>query len=193
MNSPLQKLLTGQILLVICCVFYLIWWSISYRPGVSVNRASGLNGALLLITAVCGVSGMILSLSGSNHLPGEGSRKLSGTLILIAAAALYLVMLLLTTRVFHRIVTTELVLITGWAALEINAVNALAGASVFRMPQTMFMTIVIAAAYVISMVLYVAYYRMQADRAFYAAMIPLITEAVSMAALVIVMLVSSRK
>ncbi|MGN1381898.1 MAG: hypothetical protein ACI4W2_03680 [Eubacterium sp.] len=193
MNSPLQKLLTGQILLVVCCVFYLIWWSISYRPGITVNRVSGLNGVLLLITALCGVSGMILSLSGSNHLPGEGSRKLSGSVILIAGVAVYLVMLLLTTKIFHRIVTTELVLITGWAALEINAVSALAGAAVFRMPQTSFMTIVVAAAYIISMILYVAYYRMQADWAFYAAMIPLITEAVSMAILVIVMLASIRK
>jgi hypothetical protein len=193
MNSPFQKLLTGQILLVVCCVFYLIWWSISYRPGVTVSRVSGLNGALLLITALCGVTGMILSLSGSNHLPGEAGRKVSGRLILFAAVVLYLVMLLLTTRVFHRIVTTELVLITGWAALELNAVSALTGAAVFRSPQAAAMTIVIAAAYIISMVLYVAYYRMQEDRAFYAAMIPLITEAVSMALMVIVMLVSSRK
>ncbi|SFO24249.1 3-methyladenine DNA glycosylase AlkD [Eubacterium pyruvativorans] len=65
------------------------------------------------------LTGQILSLSGSSHLPGEAGRKLSGRLILFAAVVLYLVMLLLTTRVFHRIVTTELVLITGWAALEI--------------------------------------------------------------------------
>ena len=46
----MRKVLTGQILLILCCVFYLIWWYRGYRPGVSVDRAHGLNGVLLLIT-----------------------------------------------------------------------------------------------------------------------------------------------
>lgn len=50
MNSAFGRVITGQILLVVCYVFYLIWWSISYRPGVSVNREGGANGLLLLIT-----------------------------------------------------------------------------------------------------------------------------------------------
>ena len=39
---------------------------------------------------------------------------------------------------------------------------------------------VIAVAFLISIVLYVAYYRMDEMKAFYAAMVPLITEAVAM-------------
>ena len=46
------------------------------------------------------------------------------------------------------------------------------------------MCIVIAIAFLISMVLYVAYYRMEEMKAFYAAMVPLITESVAMAVLV---------
>ena len=41
----------------------------------------------------------------------------------------------------------------------------------------------IGAAFAVSMVLYVAYYRMEAVKAFYAAMIPLLTEAAAMAVL----------
>ena len=48
--------------------------------------------------------------------------------------------------------------------------------------------IVIAAAFVISMVLYVAYYRMEEMKAFYAAMVPLITEAAAMAVLICISL-----
>ena len=46
------------------------------------------------------------------------------------------------------------------------------------------MCVVIAAAFIISMVLYVAYYKMEEMKAFYAAMVPLVTEGASMAVLV---------
>ena len=49
------------------------------------------------------------------------------------------------------------------------------------------MCAVIAAAFIISMVLYVAYYRMEEMKAFYAAMVPLMTEALSMAVLVCIL------
>ena len=41
--------------------------------------------------------------------------------------------------------------------------------------------ILIAIAFVISMILYVLYYKMEPMKAYYAAMVPLITEAISMA------------
>ena len=43
---------------------------------------------------------------------------------------------------------------------------------------------VIAVAFIISMILYVAYYKMEEMKAFYAAMIPLVTEGAAMAVLV---------
>ena len=46
------------------------------------------------------------------------------------------------------------------------------------------MGVIIAAACIISLILYVAYYQMEEMKAFYAAMIPLITEAAAMAILV---------
>ena len=45
----------------------------------------------------------------------------------------------------------------------------------------------IAAAFVISMILYVAYYKMEEMKAFYAAMVPLVTEAAAMAMMVAAM------
>lgn len=193
MNVSVHKLFAGQILLILCCLFYLIWWSVSYRPGISVSRVSGFRGLLLMITALCGVTGMALSVAGANHLPGSSARRLSGTFILTAGVVLYFIMMLLTTVVFHRIVTTELFLITGWGAMELMAVSALNGAGIFQNEAFFGMAAVIAAAYVLSMVLYVLYYRMEAQRAFYTAMVPLITEAASMLILVVVMKVCLKK
>ena len=49
------------------------------------------------------------------------------------------------------------------------------------------MCVVIAAAFLISMVLYVVYYRMEKMRAYHMAMIPLITEAVAMGVMIVMM------
>lgn len=115
----MRQILVGQALLVMCCIFYLIWWYRGFRPGVIVNRVGGVNGLLLLITA-----------------------------------------------------------------LEIVVINRLNAAGVLTDGRFLFMCFVIAAAFLISMILYVAYYKMEEMSAFYAAMIPLITEGTVMAVLI---------
>lgn len=189
MNSAFGRVITGQIILVICCIFYLIWWSISYRPGVTVNRESGLNGILLLITAVSGLSGVALSVIGANGLPDVIEPKLNGAWIVAGGIAAYFILMAATYSAFHRPVTTELILITGWAVLELTVISALNAAQ--RMSDTGFwsMIAVIASAFAISMVLYVLYYRMEPMKAFYAAMVPLITEGVSMLVSLIMLMV----
>ena len=53
-----MKITSFQILLILCCAFYLIWWYRGYRPGVPADRVQGLNGVLLLITAAHGITGI---------------------------------------------------------------------------------------------------------------------------------------
>lgn len=175
--TKMTKVIAGQILLVICCIFYLIWWYRGFRPGMNVSRIGGINGVLLLITAAFGMSGLVLSLM---PVPEDLPRKISVGYIVGVGVIVYLGLLLLTRHVFQRIVTSELFLIVGWTMLEIVVItklNATGGLSDVRFS---FMCLVFAIAFVISMVLYVAYYRMEEMKAFYAAMVPLVTEAVSM-------------
>ena len=58
----MKRIITGQILLIICCAFYLVWWYRCFQPNKSVNRVSGMNGVLLLITALFGIVGVFFSL-----------------------------------------------------------------------------------------------------------------------------------
>ena len=51
----MNRIITGQIILILCCVVYLVWWYRGFRPGVSVSRVSGLNGLLLAVTAILGI------------------------------------------------------------------------------------------------------------------------------------------
>lgn len=183
-----QKILTGQLLLILCCIVYLIWWSVSFRPGESVNRIGGFRGILLLITAACGMVGAILTILGINGVPAD-AEKWSGMLICGAGIVVYIALALITGLGMKRPITTELVLIVGWTAMELCAVNALNGAERLADGRMPVMTVVIAAAFAISMVLYILYYRMEAWKAFYLAMVPLITEGVSMAVLELLCLV----
>ena len=112
-SGAFHRVLVGQILLVVCCIVYLVWWSVSFRPGQEVNREGGFRGILLLVTAVSGLAGVYLSVMGLNALP-KGTAKLSGPGICLFGVALYLVMLFITAKCFSRPVTTELVLITGF-------------------------------------------------------------------------------
>ena len=80
--------------------------------------------------------------------------------------------------------TTELILIVGWAVMEAIVITRLDAAGLLGSRSFFIMCLVLAVAVVISLVLYVAYYRMEEMKAFYAAMVPLVTEAMTMIILV---------
>ena len=181
----MKRILLGQILLIICCISYLVWWYRGYRPGISVSRIGGVNGALLFATAAFGVAGLICSLT---RVQTRIEYKISPMLIVIGGIALYFALMLITRFAFRRIVTTELFLIVGWIMLEMTVINRLYAAEILTNGKFLFMCVVIALAFVVSIILYAAYYRMEEMRAFYAAMVPLITEAAAMAVLTVVMI-----
>lgn len=181
----MRQIVIGQILMVICCIFYLVWWYLGYRPNTQVNRAEGINGVLLMLTAAFGVAGLIFSLMPMKETSTVKYRQLY---IVIGGIAAYILLMFITKYGFQRIVTTELFLIVGWTMLEMSLLNRLSGSSLLVGPKLVVMYVVIAAAFLISMILYVAYYRMEDMKAFYAAMVPLVTEGVSMGVLVLMLL-----
>ncbi|NLC74647.1 MAG: hypothetical protein GX685_05355 [Clostridiales bacterium] len=72
--------------------------------GVSVNRAGGINGLLLLITAICGVSGLAASIYVINAL--NASSKLSDprfyVMLAVIAAAFIISMILFAVCVLNK-------------------------------------------------------------------------------------------
>lgn len=171
----------GQISLIVCCGFYVLWWSLCYRPNVVVNRIGGLYGLLLLVVAFSGFFGVGMTIYGQGTLPSY----ISGNWILIGGIVTYLLLLFITQSFFGRPVTTELILIVGWTLLEMSLINHLYGAQMLSSTSVWIALIVCMLAFIISIVLYVLYYRMEPQLAYYAAMAPLLTEAVSMIVLLI--------
>ena len=177
----MRRVITGQLLLIICCVFYLIWWYRGYRPGVSAGPVGGINGMLLFITMAFGFSGVIFSLM---PVPEITEPKIYPMAIIGAGIGAYLLLLLVTKFIFHRIVTAELFLIVAWTVLEMLVINRLCAGGFLSGSVFMFLCAVVMAAFAFSMILYIAYYRMEEMTAFYAAMLPLVTEAAAMAVLI---------
>lgn len=155
----------------------MIWWYRCYRPGEAVNRVGGVNGMLLLSTVAFGIAGVVLSLT---TVPAVKPPKLENFWIMSVGIIAYVILLLVTRFAFHRIVTTELILIVGWVMLEVAVICDLNAADGLSEKGYAFMCAVIAIAFIISIVLYVAYYRMEEMKAYYAAMVPLVAAAVSM-------------
>ena len=147
-----------------------------------------MNGILLFITMAFGIAGVVFSLM---QIPAVSEPKINPVLIVASGIAAYVVLLVITRFLFHRIVTAELFLIVAWTMLEMTVINRLNAGSFLAAGSFTVLCIVIAAAFLISMILYVAYYRMEEMKAFYAAMVPLITEAVAMAVLIIITLKNS--
>ena len=179
----MRRLVTGQLLLMVCFVFYLVWWYRGFRPGIAVNRVRGLNGILLALTAAFGVGGIAITLLADNTST-EGLLKISPATLIIAGIAVYIGLLLITKLIFHRIVTSELLLIVAWTMLEVWVMDVLNVMGNLSDARFAVMSAVLAAAFIVSVVLYVAYYRMEEMKAFYAAMVPLAAAEVCMVTLV---------
>lgn len=172
----------GQTLLIICFIIYLIWWYRGFRPGVNVSRVKGLNGLLLAITALTGIAGIILSLQA----PAEPAvMKIQPIAILIVGVVGYIVLLLVTTQLFRRPVTSELLLIVVWTMLEVYVITLLNSAGGLTDTRFGIMCGVIAATFLGSMVCYCLYYRLEEKAAFYVAMVPLIAGIASMTVLLL--------
>ena len=168
------RILAGNLGFAACCIVYLIWWSVAFRPGYTAPMA--LKGTLFLITAVLGIAALALIIQGCAQAdPPVGFRY-----IIAAGAAAYIILLLLTNMLMHRQVTTELLLIVFWACMEICALGTLCGEGVFGGGAFAALAAVTLAAAAAGMLCYLKYYDLDPVPAFYDGMVPLILFALVM-------------
>ena len=172
-----KQIIKGNAFLIICCVFYLLWWIIAFKPEGAVK---GMRSGWLLIPAIVFGLMSIMLLIGAFRL-SDGYETLFRSLwVLIAGAVIYIVLLFITSIFFHRIVTTELILIVGWTVLgicEINTLFALSAAGKASAWILIAITLVFSA---VSMVCYMKYYELDAGKGWVCGMIPLILVMVMM-------------
>ena len=185
-TAPLWEIFTGNLLLLFCSLFYLIWWVVYFRP----NSSGGSAGVFYITAAfITGVAAIALMSGGINSL-SQDSKSLPVRFILLGSAALFLVLLLVTAIAFHRIVTSELIIIHIWAALELSVVAVLYGTVRFGPGRAATLAALVGIATVIGLICYVLYYRLDGTASYWNGMVPLMMDAFVMAIFLGVLAVS---
>lgn len=176
----MKQILTGNVFLILCSIFYLLWWCLAFKPEGAVTGMK--SGWLLLPALLFGVAAVFRIVRGIQMAQVQRNLIPAGKIVFLAAAA-YLLLAAGTWRLLKRPVTTELLLIVAWTALTLAEINLLYGAEVFSRPLACgFMAVTLVFA-LISMAAYILYYDLGAVAGYIDGMIPLILAAGMMAAL----------
>ena len=168
------KILAGNLLFAVCCIVYLLWWSVAFRPDYTAPMM--LKSMLFLATAVFGIGALAVIIQGCLN----AESPIRYLYIIGAGIAAYIILLLLTSFLMQRQVTTELMLIVFWACMEICACGALWGEGVFSGKNFAALAVIVVAAAAAGMICYLKYYDLPPMPAFYDGMVPLILFAVVM-------------
>ena len=169
----MSKILAGNWLLVICSIFYLAWWLITFRPPQPKGTMPGT--ICLTMAFASGLGGLYLVLKEmASPTVVHQNNGLNGFLILTCGAVLYVVLLVMTKAVFHRQVTSELLIITGWVILETAICNYMYMTGLFTMKDAVIFSVVILIAGIVSLICYILYYELPYVKGYIDGCIPLI-------------------
>jgi len=173
LSSEVKLILTGSIWIVVCCVFYLMWWLMAFKPE---GAASGMKTDWLLLPALAaGALGVLMALRGIWLVaPEPGSRLFPGGAVIIGGIAAYVVLLVVTLVILKRPVTTELFLIVGWGMLALNSINALYSAGTISHGLSIVFITIIFAIIAVSLILYALYFSMEGVSGYIGGMVPLL-------------------
>ncbi len=176
LDTPTKLIFWGNILLIVCCVFYLLWWVIAFHPTGGIRGFR--SGWLLIPAAICGILAAVLAIRGG--CDGSITMPYPRAAILIGGIAVYIILLIGTYLLLHRQVTTELFLIVAWVALMFLEMGALWGLGHFSTVTTVVLLVISIAVAVVSLICYLMYYDLDGMRGYIDGMIPLILIALMM-------------
>ncbi len=176
-NAFTASVFFGNGFLAVCCMFYLLWWLIAFKPGANSSKLK--KAVPLVAAASTGAVGLALIVSG---IGVAEKATVSAKYFLCAGAALYVLLLAVTLFVFKRKVTVELLLIVGWTTLELCIVDRMYSGGYMGAEVACVFSGIIAFALIASMICYVLYYRVEKQRGYIVGTLPLIAEAIVSAA-----------
>lgn len=168
-----KSLFYGAIFIVLCTVFYLIWWIAAFSPGEEGWLQRTNVNLWLIPSTIFGILGIIVSIVG---LQGKKTNPeiISTLFICIGGLVLYFALLAFTWFVLKRSITTELFLLTGWLTLTFCMVNAAYGYTLILHKTAIILLSVAVIAFIIGMICYLLYYAVSPSLSFILGMIPLI-------------------
>ena len=173
-TDSLWKIFGGNLLMLATIAFYIAWWTASFRPNGNGNTVGA--GFFIAVTLFAGMAAIAIMSIGINSLSQVG-KGFPVMYILLGAIAFYIILLAVTKIAFQRAVTSELLLITIWAALEWSAIAVLQGSGRFSMGQVLTLAALLVLATGAGIVCYILHYRLDEISRFWNGLIPLIVDA----------------
>lgn len=176
-----KPIFTGNMFLIFCCIFYLIWWGVSFRP--KFHAPMVLSAILFLMTATLGFVGIYWMIKGMILESSSQKELISSNVIIFGAIVLFILLFLVTSYFFHRQLTTELFLILGWGVLVLFEINKLFAFEQLQKDTAILFCFLILTGIAVSLFCYIIYYKLPAQMAYLDGMIPLIVIGAIMAAI----------
>lgn len=188
---PVGKIFWGNVLLIVCSLFYLAWWCAAFKPRADAGIVK--TSVLFGFTAAAGIGGLVLVVKGVLASSGAGGSKagLSNTAILLGGIGAYVLLLIATSVFLKRQVTSELLIIIGWTVLELCVINVMAGAGCLSTRVAFISGGAAIVAAIISLVCYLQYYRLEPYAGYVCGMVPLILAALVMLGITASLVLSS--
>lgn len=169
----MKALFYGAVFIVLCTVFYLVWWIAAFSPGEEGWLQRTNVNLWLIPSTIFGILGIIVSIVGLQSKK-VNPEIISTLLICIVGIVLYFGLLAFIWFVMKRSITTELFLLTGWLTLTFCMVNAAYGYDLILHKTAIILFVVAAIAFVIGLICYILYYAVSPSLSFILGMIPLI-------------------
>lgn len=186
MSDNLKQVFIGNFLLIGCCIFYLAWWILAFRPNHPIK---GMKSGWLLIPAfLLGIAAVFLICM---HLstPENSQQLFPNGLILWTGIAFYILLSFISARLLGRPVTTELILIIGWTMLALSELNAFYACSLMTHSFALILSAVTVILSAVCLYCYMKYYHLDVSAGFIDGMIPLILAAVMTAVLNLILII----
>ena len=171
---PLWKVFSGNLLMLTAIVFYITWWTAAFRSNGGYRTARAI--FFISLALLAGVAAIMTLSLGIKSLASPG-KSYPVTYILLGAVVLYILLVVITKIGFQRPVTSELLLITIWGALEGSAIAVLRSNDRFSLVQTLTLAALVLLATCTGIVCYILYYRLDEVTRFWNGLIPLIADA----------------
>ena len=170
---PHWEIFGGNLLMFATIVFYIAWWTVSFRPNGDGNTAGA--GLFIAVAFFAGLAAIALLSLGINSLSQAG-KGFPVMYFLLGAAAFYIALLAVTKTAFQRPVTSELLLIVVWIALEGSTITVLQSSGRFSMAQALTLAALMLLATGAGLVCYILHYRLDETAGFWNGLIPLIVD-----------------
>lgn len=181
---PGELVRSSQMVLVVCCLCYAVWWYTAFRPGSDSRTLAGKKGVWFALTVLTGGVGVFGNAVGIHLLPESAGCSVRD--ICLWGVIVYAGLVVVTYGLWRRSITAELALIVAWCGEEFSAVQALAAGKYLSEDDASVMIFAVLGATFLSLLAYTLYYKTETrnpQAAFWLGMAPLVIAAAVMASL----------